>query len=100
MKKLVVFFLFFLLFVFFNTALYSQQIIHLDSKDGLINGTINAFERDSLGYMWIGTDQGINRYSGIEFKNYDLDINNKIKGKEKIVIDIKFNEYVPMIEMT
>ena len=75
-----------LLFVFFNTVLYSQQIIHLDSKEGLINGTINAFERDSLGYMWIGTDQGINRYSGVEFKNYDLDDNNKIKGKE--IIDL------------
>ena len=80
MKKQVIFFC--LLFVFFNTVLYSQQIIHLDSKEGLINGTINAFERDSLGYMWIGTDQGINRYSGVEFKNYDLDDSNKIKGKE------------------
>tara|TARA_B110000483_G_scaffold181236_1_gene214328 strand:+ start:1023 stop:4832 length:3810 start_codon:yes stop_codon:yes gene_type:complete len=84
MKKQVIFFC--LLFIFYNTLLHSQQIIHLDSKDGLINGTINAFERDSLGYMWIGTDQGINRYSGVEFKNYDLDDNNKIKGKE--IIDL------------
>ncbi len=83
-----------LLFAFFNTALYSQQIIHLDSKDGLISGTINAFERDSLGYMWIGTDQGLNRYSGVEFKNYDLDENNKIKGKEIAdLLNVKGNLY-------
>ena len=83
-----------LLFVFFNTSLYGQQIIHLDSKDGLINGTINAFERDSLGYMWVGTDQGINRYSGVEFKNYDLDNSNKIKGKEIIdLLNVKGNLY-------
>ncbi|WJJ95727.1 hybrid sensor histidine kinase/response regulator transcription factor [Algibacter luteus] len=94
MKKLVILFLFCLLFVFFNTALYSQQIIHLDSKDGLISGTINAFERDSLGYMWIGTDQGVNRYSGVEFKNYDLDENNKIKGKEIAdLLNVKGNLY-------
>ncbi|WP_139002897.1 hybrid sensor histidine kinase/response regulator transcription factor [Hyunsoonleella aestuarii] len=92
MKKLMIFFC--LLFAFFNTALYSQQIIHLDSKDGLISGTINAFERDSLGYMWIGTDQGLNRYSGVEFKNYDLDENNKIKGKEIAdLLNVKGNLY-------
>ncbi|WGH74976.1 ATP-binding protein [Tenacibaculum tangerinum] len=61
---------------------FGQQIIRLDSKDGLINGTINAFERDSLGYMWIGTDQGINRYSGVEIKNYNLNDSKKLKGIE------------------
>ena len=92
MKKQVIFFC--LLFVFFNTVLYSQQIIHLDSKEGLINGTINAFERDSLGYMWIGTDQGINRYSGVEFKNYDLDDSNKIKVKEIVeILNVQGNIY-------
>ncbi|GAA4270520.1 response regulator [Hyunsoonleella aestuarii] len=66
----------------------------MDSKDGLISGTINAFERDSLGYMWIGTDQGLNRYSGVEFKNYDLDENNKIKGKEIAdLLNVKGNLY-------
>lgn len=67
-------FFFFIIFCFafiFNTN--AQQIVHLNSKTGLINGTINAFEKDSLGYMWIGSDQGIIRYSGIEFKNYDLE---------------------------
>ncbi len=66
----------------------------MDSKEGLINGTINAFERDSLGYMWIGTDQGINRYSGVEFKNYDLDDSNKIKGKEIVeILNVQGNIY-------
>jgi len=69
-------------FIFCFQYSVGQQIIHLDSKDGLLNGTINVFERDSLGYMWVGTDQGINRYSGIEFKNYGLNDSDKFKGKE------------------
>lgn len=69
-------------FIFCFQYSVGQQIIHLDSKDGLLNGTINVFERDSLGYMWVGTDQGINRYSGIEFKNYELNDSDKFKGKE------------------
>lgn len=65
----------------------AQKIIHFDRKDGLINGTINAFEKDSLGYMWIGTNQGINRYSGIEFKNYSLEkyIKNNTEGITDII---------------
>jgi CheY-like chemotaxis protein/ligand-binding sensor domain-containing protein/AraC-like DNA-binding protein/two-component sensor histidine kinase len=56
---------------------YAQQIKHLNTNDGLINGTINTFEKDSLGYVWIGTNQGLNRYSGVEFKNYNL---GKLRG--------------------
>ena len=50
----------------------AQQIKHLNTNNGLINGTINAFEKDSLGYIWVGTNQGLNRYSGVEFKTYTL----------------------------
>ena len=64
----------------------SQQIIQLDSGEGLVNGTINTFEKDSLGYMWIGTDQGLNRYSGAEFKNYFLTKNGQLK--QKGIIDL------------
>jgi len=68
----------FLFFVFLNQPLFSQQIIHLDSNDGLMNGTINAFERDSLGYMWIGSDQGLKKFSGTNFKSYNYKINSQI----------------------
>ena len=62
------------------TESYAQQIKHLNTNDGLINGTINAFEKDSLGYMWIGTNQGLNRYSGIEFKTYNFGKHRKLRG--------------------
>ena len=52
---------------------FSQYVKRLDTKEGLINGTINVFEKDSLGYLWIGSDKGINRFSGVEFKKYDLE---------------------------
>ena len=59
---------------------YAQQIKHLNTNDGLINGTINTFEKDSLGYVWIGTNQGLNRYSGVEFKTYNLGKYRKLSG--------------------
>ncbi|GGK27426.1 hybrid sensor histidine kinase/response regulator [Yeosuana aromativorans] len=51
----------------------AQQIKQLDSNDGLVNGAISAFAKDSLGYIWIGTDQGVCKYSGNTFKSYNLE---------------------------
>lgn len=62
----------FLVLVFTNFSVFSQLIKRLDTKEGLIEGTINVFEKDSLGYFWIGSDKGLDRYSGLEFQNYDL----------------------------
>ncbi len=56
---------------FIPFSLFGQQIKHLGVYDGIRSGAVRAFEKDSLGYMWIGTSQGLNRYSGYQFKNYD-----------------------------
>ncbi len=58
--------------------LLSQSIIgqssyifhHLDTKDGLSNNTVKAFLRDSYGFLWIGTEAGLNRYDGYRFNVY------------------------------
>ena len=65
------FFIFRFLVFFITFSLFGQQIKHLGVYDGIRSGAVRAFEKDSLGYMWIGTSQGLNRYSGYQFKNYD-----------------------------
>ena len=59
------------LFFFLPILIYGQQIKHLGIYDGIRSGAVRSFEKDTLGYMWIGTSQGLNRYSGYQFKNYD-----------------------------
>lgn len=76
---------FLILLSVFSLNLFGQQIKRLNTKEGLVYGTINVFEKDSLGFMWIGTSQGLNRYSGSGFKSYQLG-DYKFKGQE--VIDI------------
>jgi ligand-binding sensor domain-containing protein/signal transduction histidine kinase len=39
--------------------------------DGLPSDRINAFLADSVGYLWIGTGDGLSRYDGYRFVNYD-----------------------------
>jgi ligand-binding sensor domain-containing protein/nitrogen-specific signal transduction histidine kinase/DNA-binding NarL/FixJ family response regulator len=70
--------------------LNAQQIKRLDTGEGLVYGTVNVFEKDSLGFMWIGTNQGLNKYSGSGFKNYQLGKKYRFKG-QKVIDILNFN---------
>jgi len=40
---------------------------HLTSKNGLSQNDVNCIMQDSKGFMWFGTNDGLNRYDGYEF---------------------------------
>ena len=42
-------------------------------EDGLSQSTVETIFQDSRGYIWIGTNDGLNRYNGYEFKYYKHD---------------------------
>lgn len=64
-KTLLSIILFSALFVKGQDELRFQNI---SVADGLSMGTITAFERDSTGFMWIATAEGLHRYDGTNFK--------------------------------
>lgn len=47
---------------------------HLTTADGLINNRVTDLFLDRKGYLWIGTQAGLQRYDGTRFKNYVADI--------------------------
>ncbi|KDR96408.1 diguanylate cyclase (GGDEF) domain-containing protein [Peptoclostridium litorale DSM 5388] len=44
--------------------------------DGLSNGSVYTIGQDSRGAMWLGTDDRLNMYDGIDFTNFENDPEN------------------------
>lgn len=45
---------------------------HLKTDDGLSNSNVKAVLKDSYGFLWVGTQAGLNRYDGYGFKIYNV----------------------------
>ncbi len=43
----------------------------LDRGDGLSQETVNAIAQDRQGFLWVGTQDGLNRYDGYEFQVFE-----------------------------
>lgn len=57
-------------------------------EDGLSQSTVKTIYQDSRGYIWVGTDAGLNKYNGYEFKQYKHDEYNKNSISDNYIIDI------------
>lgn len=52
--------------------LTAQQVrfIRYGMKEGLSNEMVNCLFKDSRGFLWIGTDFGLNRFDGVRFEKW------------------------------
>jgi ligand-binding sensor domain-containing protein/signal transduction histidine kinase len=44
--------------------------------EGLSSGAVNVILQDNQGFLWFGTEDGLNRYDGYQFKTFRPDSNN------------------------
>ncbi len=59
----------------FCTSINAQELPDirfktLNVKDGLSSSTINDILKDDFGYMWFATDDGLNKFDGLNFTVY------------------------------
>jgi len=62
----------------------------LTVENGLANNTINDIVQDSLGFVWIATNDGLSRYDGKSFVNFT----ESLSGKNSIT-----NNYVKSLQV-
>ncbi|MDJ1468371.1 sensor histidine kinase [Xanthocytophaga flava] len=68
--------LYYLIGVFFISKALAVPNNHLDQislNDGLSQSEVRAILQDSQGYMWFGTQDGLNRYDGFHIKQFHND---------------------------
>jgi ligand-binding sensor domain-containing protein/signal transduction histidine kinase len=54
----------------------SPKFSHLTTSDGLSQNSVFAILKDYKGFMWFGTDEGLNKYDGYKFTVYKHDPEN------------------------
>ncbi len=69
-------------FTFQLIAQTNWSFDHISTDEGLSTGTANCVFKDSKGFIWIGTRDGLNRYDGYDIVVYKNDKNdpNSIAG--------------------
>lgn len=66
-------FYFFLLLVLLNTCLFAGSFRHLNIREGMARRQTYQICKDSVGFIWIYTHAGLERYDGNELRHYTLD---------------------------
>lgn len=91
-KKIILFIMIFTILLSANNIVFASKIecfnnsvaeldkINLNNltiKDGLSSNLITDIYQDSIGYIWIGTEDGLNQYNGNVVIQYNYESNNK-----------------------
>ncbi len=58
---------------------------HIGIEQGLSHSTVPSIAQDSLGYIWVATQDGLNRYDGHSFKIYRNDRDNDRSLPDNVV---------------
>ncbi len=60
------------------------RFTHYDVGNGLLSSEINTLTQDKAGFLWVGSNRGINRFNGYESENF-----NPYLSEEGIVPEVK-----------
>jgi PAS domain S-box-containing protein len=61
---------------------------HLGVRHGLSQKSVYCILQDHVGFMWFGTQHGLNRYDGHNFKVFDYDPKNSYSLSHNLVLSI------------
>jgi ligand-binding sensor domain-containing protein len=80
--------LFFL--VFFSEVFTQPHIVfnHLTVEDGLSQSSVTCIFQDNKGFMWFGTQDGLNKYDGYKFKIFKNDPSDPASLTDNFIFSI------------
>ncbi|SFB79577.1 Two component regulator propeller [Parapedobacter composti] len=87
--KLLIFWL--IVFLSFKINVVStpkEKVKYLGIEQGLSNNYVTAIFQDNQGFMWFGTQNGLNRYDGYQFKVYNHQPGNRFSLADNRITEI------------
>jgi ligand-binding sensor domain-containing protein len=66
-----------------------KTLTYFSNPDGFINNSVFAINEDKNGNLWFGTDQGVYRYDGRTFTNYNQEdgLGHVVISRKSILVD-------------
>ena len=88
------------------TELRAQQLqaslSHYSTEDGMPSNTVAALRTDDYGFLWLATWNGISRFDGYHFYNYQTGVASGVRGLhnrvDNMVIDLSQNIWLKMYD--
>lgn len=78
--------------LFFNGILLGQtsrfNFSNIDLESGLSNNHVNAVYRDETGFVWFGTNSGLNRYDGYKCRIFSSNYNDVASLSDNYITEI------------
>ncbi|HWM67403.1 MAG TPA: two-component regulator propeller domain-containing protein [Steroidobacteraceae bacterium] len=63
----------------------------LGLDEGLSEQAVNVIAQDASGFLWIGTEDGLNRYDGYQFQHFTHDLANPGSVPNNFIADLHFD---------
>ncbi len=82
-----------LLLVFYGGLCSAQRANYrtldfYDNNNGMSQGTVNCIVQDKYGYIWLGTQDGLNKFDGLNFTIYKNDPNVRTSISDNFITSI------------
>jgi len=76
----------------FQKLIDTLEVLHIGQEQGLKQLNVRAAVRDDLDYLWVGTEDGIQRYDGYGFVAKDLSLLEGSEVQDNYVEDLYFTK--------
>lgn len=87
-----IFFIFFIISQFATAQAPSLYFNRITTQNGLSHNKVNCVLQDQRGFIWMGTDDGLNRYDGRRFVVFRHEPGNKASISGNIITDLVEDE--------
>ena len=76
LKIVIVSFYILLYLIFFSVPFYAQKFERISLEQGLSHGAVYSIVQDTKGFIWFGTEEGLDRYDGYTINVFRHDPTN------------------------